>query len=66
MVQLTLFRLIRDTRSGKVRSVIGSSYMLGSFLELWSKDLSAVVEELLTNASPANDDSVKRDIQSKK
>jgi major vault protein len=38
---------VRDIKSGRVRAHIGSSYMLTSSEELWSKELPAVVEELL-------------------
>jgi len=38
---------VRDIKSGRVRSVIGESYLLTSYEELWEKDLPAVVEELL-------------------
>ena len=40
---------VRDTRTGKVRSVTGQSYMLGESEELWSKELPASVEALLTS-----------------
>jgi len=38
---------VRDIKTGRVRAHIGSSYMLTSSEELWSKELPAVVEELL-------------------
>merc|ERR1711998_372809 len=38
---------VRDTRSGKVRAVIGSTYMLQPQEELWAKTLPPEVEELL-------------------
>lgn len=38
---------VRDIKSGKVRAVMGQSYMLKSQEELWAKDLPAIVEELL-------------------
>jgi len=38
---------IRDIKTGRVRAHSGSSYMLTSSEELWSKELPAVVEELL-------------------
>ncbi|XP_077475895.1 major vault protein isoform X2 [Stigmatopora argus] len=41
---------VRDMKSGKVRAVIGQTYMLTQDEELWPKDLPANVEELL--ASP--------------
>eukprot|EP00300_Choanocystis_sp_HF-7_P012316 c17840_g1_i1.p1 GENE.c17840_g1_i1~~c17840_g1_i1.p1 ORF type:complete len:842 (+),score=235.96 c17840_g1_i1:27-2528(+) len=40
---------VRDTRSGKVRSVSGMSYMLEPYEELWEKDLPPSVEKLLTS-----------------
>ncbi|KAL6044095.1 Major vault protein [Balamuthia mandrillaris] len=38
---------VRDLTSGKVRAVIGESYMLKANEELWEKQLPVVVEELL-------------------
>jgi len=38
---------VRDTRNGKVRSVIGVSYLLAAHEELWEKDLPGTVETLL-------------------
>jgi major vault protein len=38
---------VRDIKSGRVRAHVGSSYMLTSSEELWSKELPAVVEEQL-------------------
>jgi major vault protein len=38
---------VRDTRSGKVRSVSGQSYMLEPYEELWAKELPSSVEQLL-------------------
>lgn len=38
---------VRDIKTGKVRSVIGQSYMLTQDEELWAKPLPASVEELL-------------------
>jgi len=38
---------VRDIKTGRVRAHIGSSYMLTSSEELWSKELPVVVEELL-------------------
>jgi len=47
---------VRDTRSGKVRSVTGQSYMLEPYEELWQKDLPRPVEELLSmDLDPAAD-----------
>jgi len=41
---------IRDLETGKVRAEIGKSYMLKANEELWEKELSDVVEELLANS----------------
>eukprot|EP01006_Ploeotia_vitrea_P054597 TRINITY_DN67905_c6_g2_i1.p1 TRINITY_DN67905_c6_g2~~TRINITY_DN67905_c6_g2_i1.p1 ORF type:complete len:851 (+),score=128.03 TRINITY_DN67905_c6_g2_i1:42-2555(+) len=38
---------VRDIKTGKVRSVIGESYMLSPTEELWEKELPPIVEELL-------------------
>jgi len=38
---------VRDIKTGRVRAHVGSSYMLTSSEELWSKELPAVVEEQL-------------------
>jgi len=38
---------VRDIKTGRVRAHIGSSYMLTSSEELWSKELPVVIEELL-------------------
>eukprot|EP01126_Amoeba_proteus_P018100 TRINITY_DN1905_c0_g2_i1.p1 TRINITY_DN1905_c0_g2~~TRINITY_DN1905_c0_g2_i1.p1 ORF type:complete len:811 (+),score=169.44 TRINITY_DN1905_c0_g2_i1:150-2435(+) len=38
---------VRNISNGRVRAVIGESYMLKSDEELWSKDLPTVVQELL-------------------
>jgi major vault protein len=40
---------VRDTRSGKVRSVSGQSYMLEPYEELWAKELPSSVEQLLAS-----------------
>eukprot|EP01124_Arcella_intermedia_P008693 TRINITY_DN1554_c0_g1_i1.p1 TRINITY_DN1554_c0_g1~~TRINITY_DN1554_c0_g1_i1.p1 ORF type:complete len:820 (+),score=144.81 TRINITY_DN1554_c0_g1_i1:62-2521(+) len=39
---------VRDIKTGKVRAVTGTSYMLTSYEEKWEKPLPAVVEELLS------------------
>lgn len=39
---------VRDIKTGKVRAVTGKVYMLSPYEELWKKDLSPVVEDLLT------------------
>lgn len=41
---------VRDTRTGKVCSVTGSTYMLKENEELWSKELSPAIEVLLQNS----------------
>ncbi|VDL88241.1 unnamed protein product [Schistocephalus solidus] len=38
---------VRDNRSGQVRAVIGSIYLLNQDEELWPKKLSPVVEKIL-------------------
>jgi len=38
---------VRDIRTGKVRAVIGESYMLKPNEELWKKELPKVVEDIL-------------------
>ncbi|CAK4073717.1 unnamed protein product [Aphanomyces euteiches] len=42
---------VRDTKTGKVRAVTGSTYMLQPTEELWSKPLSEEIEELLQQDS---------------
>ncbi|XP_028842269.1 major vault protein [Denticeps clupeoides] len=41
---------VRDIKTGKVRAVIGHSYMLTQDEELWEKDLPSNVETLLTSS----------------
>jgi major vault protein len=41
---------VRDVKTGKVRDVVGESYMLKSDEEKWDKDLPSVVEEVLAAA----------------
>ena len=38
---------VRDVKSGKVRAICGSTYMLTQDEELWAKELPPGVEELL-------------------
>jgi major vault protein len=38
---------VRDIQTGKIRSVIGQSYLLSPYEELWAKELPKTVEELL-------------------
>eukprot|EP00004_Rigifila_ramosa_P000772 TRINITY_DN107_c0_g2_i1.p1 TRINITY_DN107_c0_g2~~TRINITY_DN107_c0_g2_i1.p1 ORF type:complete len:860 (-),score=240.90 TRINITY_DN107_c0_g2_i1:70-2598(-) len=42
---------VRDIKTGRVRSVIGQSYMLNPNEELWAKELPEIVEALLVNTS---------------
>eukprot|EP01133_Synstelium_polycarpum_P020471 gene20471-24564_t len=42
---------VRDSKTGKVRSVIGSSYMLLPNEERWPKTLTPIVEELLMKSA---------------
>ena len=39
---------VRDVKSGKVRAICGSTYMLTQDEELWAKELPSVMEELHT------------------
>jgi len=46
---------VRDVKTGRVRAVIGESYMLKIDEERWAKDLPAVVQELLAKeGKPVN------------
>ncbi len=45
---------VRDITTGKVRSIIGSSYMLKPNEELWEKDLPQTVEDLLVKGGYAS------------
>ena len=47
---------IRDIKSGKIRAVIGETYMLNQDEELWDKALPAEVERLLTKDALADKD----------
>jgi major vault protein len=38
---------VRDTKTGKVSSVIGEAYMLKSHEELWEMELPSNIEKLL-------------------
>jgi len=55
---------VRDVKSGRVRDVIGESYMLKSNEEKWDKELPSVVEEVLaaslaqSRSQPRNKSSV--------
>ncbi|KAF6041169.1 MVP [Bugula neritina] len=40
---------VRDVKTGKVRAITGETYMLKSDEELWNKELSPSVEELLAS-----------------
>jgi major vault protein len=46
---------IRDLETGKVRAEIGKSYMLKANEELWEKELSDVVENLLSKTGGSED-----------
>jgi len=52
---------VRDIRTGKVRAVIGQSYMLKPNEELWKKELPKNVEELLSKDRALDDNAVERD-----
>jgi major vault protein len=45
---------VRDTKTGVVRSVIGKSYMLESYEELWAKELPPTIENLVYLNSEKN------------
>jgi len=47
---------IRDIKTGKVRAHTGSSYLLNADEELWEKELSPTVEELVKRLNGANRD----------
>ena len=52
---------VRNIKSGKVRAVIGCTYMLNQDEELWQKELPPVVEELLSQGKdPVADRSDRR------
>lgn len=55
---------VRDTRSGKVRSVSGQSYLLQPYEELWSKELPPSVEQLVMNEKDPLADRNERGIKS--
>jgi len=46
---------VRDVKTGKVRSVVGESYMLKPNEELWNKELPSIVEDLLQKDRPQDD-----------
>lgn len=46
---------VRNLETGKVRAIIGESYMLTEHEELWEKPLPPKVEELLTKASTSGE-----------
>jgi len=52
---------VRDIKTGRVRSVIGESYMLKSYEELWAKELPTVVEEVVSKETAANKGRAQRD-----
>ena len=47
---MVLFVSSRDIRTGKVRAVIGETYMLTQDEELWQKEMPPAVEALLSQA----------------
>jgi len=51
---------VRDIRSGKVRAIIGESYMLKPNEELWKKETPKVVEDILAK-DKADDNQGERD-----
>ncbi|GFO30231.1 major vault protein [Plakobranchus ocellatus] len=54
---------IRDIKTGNVRAVTGSSYMIKEDEELWEKQLSDTVEALLaSNKDPLADRSIRPDV----
>jgi major vault protein len=55
---------VRDTRSGKVRSVSGQSYLLQPYEELWNKELPSSVEQLVMNEKDPLADRNERGIKS--
>jgi major vault protein len=52
---------VRDIRTGRVRAVIGETYMLKPNEELWKKDLPKAVEDLLTKDRAEDDVTGERD-----
>jgi len=47
---------VRDINTGKVRSVIGQSYLLSPYEELWQKELPKQIEDLLAQLGVMNRD----------
>jgi major vault protein len=47
---------VRDVKTGKIRSVIGSTYLLTENEELWDKELPPQIEKLLTQDPRCFDD----------
>jgi len=52
---------VRDIKTGKVRAVTGESYMLKPNEELWRKELSKVVEDILAKERTTDNASGERD-----
>ena len=46
---------VRDVQQGGIRAVVGESYMLQEYEELWEKDLPPQVEELLSDGGAPRD-----------
>jgi major vault protein len=54
---------VRDIKSGKVRSVVGETYMLSPYEELWEKDLPPVVEQLLNSVAESDPNAASKKTQ---
>jgi major vault protein len=52
---------VRDIKTGKVRGVTGTSYMLKPNEELWAKELPKVVEDLLAKDRGSDNETSPRD-----
>eukprot|EP01116_Phalansterium_solitarium_P022420 TRINITY_DN73_c0_g1_i2.p1 TRINITY_DN73_c0_g1~~TRINITY_DN73_c0_g1_i2.p1 ORF type:complete len:866 (+),score=393.47 TRINITY_DN73_c0_g1_i2:112-2598(+) len=52
---------VRDIKTGHVRTVAGESYLLKPTEELWTKELPAVVEEILAKTNVNEDEGGERD-----
>jgi major vault protein len=46
---------VRDVKTGRVRAVTGSVYMLNPYEELWEKDLPQIVEDLLNREADSEE-----------
>ncbi|EGG14464.1 major vault protein [Cavenderia fasciculata] len=54
---------VRDTKTGKVRSVIGASYMLSANEERWPKPLTPIVDELLSKSATRDANEESNDVE---